>query len=1556
MDTTIFLIIEILIFWKNVVSENDKSNNAFVIQKIGRSENMAYEIGGRADKYGNRFENNWVVYKLLDILEEKIFCIILEALGKDETGVDLWVVDKNGNKEGQQCKGRDGSEEHWTFASLHEKGLWSIWKQQLDREKNVFVSLVSPLNFTLLEDITNRARNNNGNPNDFYRIQIANAGKKTKDLFEKVCGAVGVDPNKDEGIREIFSYFKRIYYRQFPDSELKTLCLSRIERLFYGNSEIVYSLLLSYIQTQDIYGKEITVYLLEAYLKSNKIRFRNLAKDERILPKIRELNQEYKKSFNLFSNGMIYRNESKICWEYIKQGKSVIIHGQAGAGKSGCTANIINFCEQESIPYLAINLDKRIPVNNTESWSNSMGFPATITNCIDSVAMNKNAVLILDQLDALRWTQAHSGIALTVCMQLIRELKAINYDREHKISLVFVCRSYDLENDSGIKSLFEGDDENKWKKVPVNLLNEMEIRQVVGSIYDNLSKNIRKLLSVASNLYIWEKLDGTQNNEKIEATYQLVKEWWNQIVRKAASNNLETSEIERIKENMVSFCDNKGRITVPIIHLKMPFDYKTFLISDGFLIECNDSVSFSHQSILDCFLAEQMIQKYYEDKKLKDIIGDIYRQTPGRRYQVQIFLQQMAEISEEDFLEIGKELINQIDIRYSFKYVFFEVLSQIDLPNSLTQEIVLSLLEREEWRKPVINTVIRGHKVYVTRLIENGILDEWMNNGDHDMVIDLCASLAPGYNDEVVAFIEKYALKDDGDKNWITCFYRDINEGSENFFELRLKFYEKHPELFRDYIDLKNMLLHCEIRTIKILALMLDIKTKKNEGTIYKYEDELFLGDTEFFVHNYMAILDILIPYLQKNNYDYQYSSWSGRYYGQRNLERTCISIIKAANRKFVEIEPEKFLNYYDFCFGRGNSLYNEIILDAFQYFGDEYADYILDYFQTDLSKNCFEESSGNGHKLFYAKRIVKKFSETCSENVLRNFVDKVIHYISPKAKDLLRRRIKQNHEQKINGNPRVYWDFWGNFQYEILSSISKKRRTTQINQLLVVLNRKFDGKESIYDYSNNASIGSVVSPVSRKKLTAKNWMEIIKNPKIKGMRKTIWKLDKGLYIESSLEEFVSSFRTFAAEDPIEITDLFLDEENDIIDCFIDALFFGITFSNKIGEISSDKIENLTRKFGYEHRPSRATYICEIVEKKSGDKWSDYMLDCIKDIALQHIIPDLDNDVITSREDKKAETVEMIEGNALNCTRGHAISAIAELLRQNPDYFLRFKSCIAELTIDVNPIINYAVLQALYPAYNIEKKWAVERIMQLFEKNYKLIGSLRSRWIFCRCYSDYKKIIIEAINKAMKTKDKRLLRVSGHSISELYMIYDEFDDILERYIHAEKLLRQAILEMIIIYFGLNKYKIKAKKILMKIIEIEIYLDNDFLWARLFRNEILDAKDDSDLIKKILYSKLNKNVLMYFSDFIRKQGNLKDYSDLIIESGVSIFGENQKNPKQLWGQEVEISKLIIGLYDITSVSSLEKDKSIARKCLDIWDKMYECNVGVARMFTNQMMCV
>lgn len=46
-----------------------------------------------------------------------------------------------------------------------------------------------------------------------------------------------------------------------------------------------------------------------------------------------------------------------------------------------------------------------------------------------------------------------SGLA--VCMELIRQVENLNYERKKKIIIMFVCRTYDLENDNNIKSLFE---------------------------------------------------------------------------------------------------------------------------------------------------------------------------------------------------------------------------------------------------------------------------------------------------------------------------------------------------------------------------------------------------------------------------------------------------------------------------------------------------------------------------------------------------------------------------------------------------------------------------------------------------------------------------------------------------------------------------------------------------------------------------------------------------------------------------------------------------------------------------------------------------------------------------------------------------------------------------------------------------------------------------------------------------------------------------------------------------------------------------------------------
>lgn len=357
---------------------------------------MAFEVGGRADKMGNRFEFNWTISKLLDVIEEKTKYVEVEAIGEDEQGIDLWIYNKNGNREGQQCKARNGNNEYWTYAGIKAKGIVDKWKKHLSNPSNS-VSLVSPLSFTLLEDITTRARNTNTEkPELFYDIQIKKSGRNIQNLFKQICQSWGLDCNTPLGNITAIDYFKRIYYRQASDFELQEIIKQRLNILFSDKSDTVYAALLKYVLTEDILAKKIDKIAICKYLSEKGINFRNLSHDQTIYPRIQQLNREFSISFAKLKCGMLFRTESKECIDFLQKDFSIIIHGNAGMGKSGCTENIIDFCNKNDIPYLAIKLDTHTPKYNSSKWGELLGLPASITHCLDSISSEQRGIIILD--------------------------------------------------------------------------------------------------------------------------------------------------------------------------------------------------------------------------------------------------------------------------------------------------------------------------------------------------------------------------------------------------------------------------------------------------------------------------------------------------------------------------------------------------------------------------------------------------------------------------------------------------------------------------------------------------------------------------------------------------------------------------------------------------------------------------------------------------------------------------------------------------------------------------------------------------------------------------------------------------------------------------------------------------------------------------------------------------------------------------------------------------------------------------------------------------------
>ena len=227
---------------------------------------MPFEKGGRADKQGNRYELNCVIYEMLKVIDETNYSVVIEALGVDEIGTDILVTTLDGQKEHQQCKARNASKEYWDISDLKTKKIFSTWKIQLNRNSSRRVALVSPMACSFLVDLHNRACNTSGKVEDFYSIQIKKSSAEFQKFYKNFCVEMSLNSNSDVGVLKSIDYLKRIFYKQISEYELQERINQNISYLFSSEEKVVYNALLSFVAMGNILGREITQSVLYDYL------------------------------------------------------------------------------------------------------------------------------------------------------------------------------------------------------------------------------------------------------------------------------------------------------------------------------------------------------------------------------------------------------------------------------------------------------------------------------------------------------------------------------------------------------------------------------------------------------------------------------------------------------------------------------------------------------------------------------------------------------------------------------------------------------------------------------------------------------------------------------------------------------------------------------------------------------------------------------------------------------------------------------------------------------------------------------------------------------------------------------------------------------------------------------------------------------------------------------------------------------------------------------------------------------------------------------------------
>lgn len=1490
---------------------------------------MPYESGGRADKLGNKYEFNWIVLKFIDIIYEKIDAIKVEAIGEEEEGVDVWVRYSNGITEAQQCKGRNASKDYWTLSDLNSRGILKYWKLHLSRDLTTKVSLVSPLPFTNFSDLIYRAKTND-NAQSFIDYQV-NTSSEIKNLFDNYVNNLGFSKEKD--IPKIINFLSRTVIRQDPSPENEEFIKDMISQYFIGDAASIKSKFINLILQGEIYGRWLSFQDLEKFIKNEKIEFRNLARDDRIIPRINILNDEYKNSFKTLDSGLKIRKQFDECKKYIQEGKSIIIHGKAGNGKSGLTENIIDWCNKSNILHLDLKLDCYIPEGTAQEWGEKLGFPASISYCLNAFSKEYSTVLILDQLDALRWTAKNSKSSLATCLELIREIRNLNSERENKISIIFVCRTYDLENDNGIKALFENkskDDTEAWHKVEVNELLENEVEEILGSKYHSFPNKLKQLLRTPSNLYIWEQINNKEEYYQITSTYNLVDKWWRDLSEKCHDASLIEDNLSNLKEKFVKLFTDTGETVFSKRRLLGNERALRYLTSQGMLTERSNKVSFVHQSFLDCFVAERMILDYYTnaDADVNDILGNKTQQNPTRRYQFQIFLQSLLEESEKDFLDFGTKLIKSDNVRFNFKYVFFEILGSIQEPSKKILDYIAELIQETEYRNHLCQTVISSHQLYVNFLVEEGIFKKWFDE-NRILVINLLSSISPNYTTESIKFI-KLSIANSDDKNeWRGCFFNDYHNDSEEFFNIRLyywKSYLKEPDLFDDFY--KNINTY----TIKIICLFLDkFQDSDNSNRFYSESKEFDEDSHNYIDKNCIQIVKILLPYLKKYS-ENNSTKYNPTLKERDSLQRYYLHLLNETNKCLISKYPEIFFEIYSNYMGNGDYLYNEVILDAMYHLPTNYFNTCVEYLLADFDKTLFEKSQGHSSKLFLAKRLISKVSQSCSLEMYNKLEEQIIHYVSPEAKQRLARRIERN---KSQDDYRVYWPFWGSLQYELLSVLPKERISKEAIELLKVLERSNSFSDSFY----NSHCGSVVSPLQGKNISAKSWRNILISPK--GETKCRWNSERNIFIESSPRELATDFRSTVSKNPKEYVSLFLNlsSNHKINEHYIDGLLGGIVDLEKIPDTVLSDLEFILLNFVNENNWENLYYFFRIIEKHANIEWSEKVLE-----RLNYYLKKTDLDALDKFNEN--QTMENYLQQSYSTLRGHGIHALTKLIENSPTNISYFKNTIISLANDKTDYIRLNAIFLLYIILDLDKDFARELFRGIFTDE-KMLAHWHSNYILYRLYEDEKEQIQCLLQLAFDSKDTLLVKNASCLITEIYLNKGDMESTVYS---GSGLQVEGICQMAINYLKVKNHEDKSKKIILNYLGKNVTNLKKIL-PQLFRDDLLDIKEDKDLIFNLLTSEYRDKLYYYFLESLEKQESISEYENIIFETVCNIVSKTNKlklEPYYYRRIEEYLSRLMMQLYD------KHMGDDIADTCLDIIDQMFENEFGSSRTLIEELM--
>lgn len=1459
--------------------------------------------GGGADKAGNRYEALWTVRCLLQILKGEAQNITLELLGNEWQGVEF-KLETNNTFEYHQVKRQNGSDGRWTIADLAGKSVLSTAKSVISSDDSVIFKFISQDSVANLPELNHRA----SETGSYDKFKVAINPKDHTEAFNKFVDYWAVPEE------QAFGYLSRFYCETISENQLREFIKAIAATLIEGNIEAIIATLRVYCETH--LHQSLTSTSIWTYLRGAGFKPIAWGQDDNVLLNIERRNDTYAQSGKnlLINKAVISRTEivQSIQTSLNNGCKHIAIIGDAGSGKSVVLQSVFTICRTEAKPVFGFRLDRVNATQSPRELGQQLGLPDSPVYILAQIANTAPCILFIDQLDAVSLTSGRHPDFFNCIEDIIQQAQAFP-----NMQLIFGCRAFDLKHDHRFRQLFEKKDEKQAQTINVTHLAKEQVDAALlqaGFEPNRLTLKQQALLRLPLHLAIFIESFAPEDTYSFTAPHQLYEKF---AMRKKADIQERTNKTIAwavILDTLAQAMSERQELSAPKLVLRNVEDDAKCLVSAGVLIFDNERYGFFHEGFFDyCFANWFLAQN-------ETIITFLCKseQHLFRRAQLRQILSLLREQDPQRYHQELAQLLSASNIRLHLKSSVLAWLGKVADPQNEELDIILPIISgNDESLQNCLWIGLGDELAWFDLFDQSGLLKRWMNsdeerwinlaqwrlratlqiNGDKvaDIVLPYCQQ-SDDWAQWLIAMLQQHLPKNS--KKLFDWFLRLLKEGkldsargavavNSDFWSLAYNLEKEQPEWTCELIGawLSRQVALCRLDPEHYQ--LSDSQFAQNLFNVAKTHSLCFYQQV------FPPMLELIELKLKKDESACQMDSiWYFRLFNYTlSMSSLLLSAMEIALCSIAANDKDSFKTIFNQLKDYPYETVQFLLIRALKNGGEAFSDMAIDYLLTD---NCKLRIGWLDSTDWASRELIAVATAFCSEAQLAKLEAALLSYYTDFETSA--RSYQPRNCQWSNS--------FGYRQFTVLSGIDKNRQSLAVKKRLQEWQRKF-GKD-VPEPPQGIRGGIVPSPIKKQaieRMTDAHWLQALA------------RYDSSDYFPDRIggaHQLSIDLESQTKLQPERFARLALAFPKDTHHYYFNAVIRGLN------EATID-LTLLTEFCCYCHglpKKPCGHALPRLIAKNRERALPESLLDMALWYALHD--PDPDNSRSVGND---------IRFEAINCVRGTAVGAIAELMfanRRYADYFLPF---VEQLVYDPSVIVRSEVFLVVIAVMNDDYNKANQLFRDLLASDDFLWST---RWVEEYLYYAMQEQFVfvkDILESFLKSENDAVNRVGARQVCVASLNNQAAKTLAEYCLNSSKHMRLSAAEVFAANVTIDVYRAICTERLTQLFNDEDKEVRDKAASCFWNIKDEDVSNYQLLIDAFIGSDAVENAPSSLISLLEQAVNR--LSDTVIELIERYIKKQGPKHHHVF---YEINGLLSRLY------AQSKDPAIQSRCLNVIDSM------------------